>query len=183
MYRPQKLTWHEMTGISAMTSGAYIVLQAGCLLSDHNFCVSILSQMNLLNTFYLTEFLRWHYQLSCKLNWNIERWGFFFILLFWIIAVPVFISVMNNSKHWDMGSLVFLPEAYFAWDWLAKLSSCSGSYWLELRSFPPQTVLIWWKAGSLAKFLIGPSPARLLASKTRFRSQKENMKGEDFLCL
>lgn len=58
MYRPQKLTGHEMTGITAMASGVYIVLQAGCLLSDHNFCVSILSQMNLLNTFYLTEFLR-----------------------------------------------------------------------------------------------------------------------------
>lgn len=82
-----------------------------------------------------------------------------------------------------MGSLVFLLEAYFAWDWLAKLSSCSGSYWLELRSFPPQTVLKWWKAGSLEKVLIGPNPARLLASKTRFRSQKENMKGEDILCL
>lgn len=64
-----------MIGITAMASGAHVVLQAGCLLSDHNFCTSVFSQVCLMTAFYLAEFLRWHYQLSCKLNWDIEMVG------------------------------------------------------------------------------------------------------------
>lgn len=107
----------------------------------------------------------------------IYRDFFFFMLLFWTLGVPVYLSVLNNTKYQDTGSLVLLLKLTLLGTNLINSASCSECYWFELFLFFLQTVLSCWKTGWYAKVLLGFYPAGLLAFKSvTFRSQKRKHK-------